>query len=353
MLSDLVESTVAERLLTLGLVLGIATVTFFVAHFIGRRLKGWTRLGLHGLERLAAPLCLLVIAGGAALMMVPIASDPEVMTFAVELVAIFGGFWFFSRALEVFWDTGEHSARVRHNPVARAVLMSARHLGKVIIWIGAAVTFAVKFGAAAQLYVVLGGLGAALAFAARDPIRNVFAFAYMIMDPPFRLGDHVRLEEFRGGVAAEGRVLAMSLSAVTIETAQRTRVVVSNIRVQELRVENLSVADRRRLELVVPVPRALATEDLREVCDEIEADLRAHPAVSDSQPPHVWISGTTGGLQLKVSLWLVKGSRRRESQRDLLLVIRERLERRLADPGARAVGRRARLDRRARPPEPA
>ena len=52
--------------------------------------------------------------------------------------------------------------------------------------------------------LVLGGLGAALAFAARDPIRNVFAFAYMVLDPPFQLGDRVRMEEFRGGIAAEG-----------------------------------------------------------------------------------------------------------------------------------------------------
>ncbi len=329
MIPDILEATIPERLLALLTVLVIALITFFLARWIGRRLKGRTRLGLRGLDRLAEPVTLFVIAASAALLMVPIAIDPEVLSFAAEVVAIFAAFWFFSRALEVLWTTGEHSARLRHNAVARAAVMSARHLGKVIVWVSAALTMAVKFGATGQLYLLLGGLGAGLALAARDPIRNAFAFANMLVDPPFRLGDRVRMEEFRGGVAAEGTVLSISLSAVTLETPRHTRVVVSNVRVGELRVENLSVADRRRLELVVPVPTELSTEALRTACDEIESDLRAHPHVSDTHPPHVWISGASGGLQLKASLWLRKASRRRETQRELLLLIRERLEQHL------------------------
>lgn len=326
MLPDLAQATLVERLLALGAVLGVALITFFLGRWAGRRMKGWTRLGLHGLERLAAPITLLVIAGGSALLLVPISTDPEVFSFAAELLATFACFWLISRALEVFWVTGEHSARLRHHQVARAVLLSARRLGKVIIWLGAVVTLAVKLGAAAQLYLVLGGLGAALAFAARDPIRNVFAFASMIVDPPFQLGDRVRMEEFRGGTAAEGTVLAITLSSVTLETAQHTRVVVSNLRVADLRVENLSAADRRRLELMVPVPQELSTEALRSACDEIESDLRRHPQVSDEHAPRVWLSGSAGGLQLRASFWLRRASRRRDSQREVLLLMRERLE---------------------------
>lgn len=324
---DILEATIPERLLALGAVLVIALLTFVLARWVGRLLKGSTRLGLRGLERLAAPVTLFVLAVSAAGLMAPTAVDPEVLSFTAEVLAIFAGFWLFSRALEVFWTTGEHSARLRHNSVARAALMSARNLGKVIVWVGAAVTLAVKFGAASHLYLLLGGIGAGLAFAARDPIRNAFAFANLLMDPPFHLGDRVRLEEFRGGVAAEGTVLSISLSSVTIETDRHTQVFISNVRLGELRVENLSVADRRRLELVVPVPMELSTEALRTACDEIEADLREHSQVSDTHAPHVWISGAPGGLLLKTSLWLRKASRRREAQRDLLLLIRGRMER--------------------------
>ncbi len=328
MISDLVDSTTPERLLALAAILVIALMTFVLARWIGRRLKGWTRMGLRSLERLAAPLTLFVIAASASLLMVPIANDPEVLSFALEVAAMFAAFWFFSRSLDVFSSTGEHSARLRHSTMARSALLSIRLVGKVILWIAAAVALAVKFGAGPQLYLMLGGIGAGLAFAARDPIRNALAFANLLIDPPFRLGDRVRMEEFRGGVAAEGRVLSISLSAVTIETARHTRVVVSNVRVGELRVENLSVADRRRLELIVAVPTELRTEALRAACHDLERDLSAHPQVSATYAPHVWISGAPGGLQLKASLWLRKASQRRETQRDLMLRIREQLERR-------------------------
>ena len=340
MIPDLVESTIPERLLALMAVLVIALITYFLARWSGRRLKGSTRLGLHGLERLAAPVTLLVIAASAVMLMVPVVQLPEVYSFTAEVMAIFAGFWLLSRALDVFWMTGEHSARLRHTPVARAALLSARHLGKVILWLAAAVTMAVKFGAGGQLYLLLGGIGAGLAFAARDPIRNALAFASMIMDPPFRLGDRIRMEEFRGGVAAEGTVLSISLSAVTIETSRHTHVYVSNVRMNELRVENLSVADRRRLELVVRVPSELSTVGLRVACDEIESDLRTHPHVSDTHEPHVWISGAPEGLLLKASLWLRQASDRRNAQRELLLLIRERFEQRVMQ------GREARVAQR-------
>ena len=168
----------------------------------------------------------------------------------------------------------------------------------------------------------------------------------MVVDPPFRLGDRVRLEEFRGGIAAEGTVLSMSLSSITLETRRGTRVVVSNARVGELRVENLSVADRRRLELVFPVPRELPTEALRTACDEIETDLREHPSVSDARAPRVWISGAPAGVQLEASLWLRKASRRREAQREAVLLIRARLEQHLAQRGEASAARKV----RARPP---
>lgn len=345
---DLIESTTSDRLLALGMVLLIGAITFVVGRWIGRRLKGWTRLGLHGLERLAAPVTLLAVVGAGKAIVVPVAREPEVLDEVVELLLIVAAFWLVTRALDVFWRTGEHSIRLRHSAAARAAMMSARQLGKVLVWVAAAVTLAVKLGAAEQLYLALGAVGAALAFAARDPIRNALAFASMVVDPPFRLGDRVRIEDFRPGKPAEGTIIAITLSATTIETDKHTRVVVANILLYTMRVENLSVADRRRLELVVPLPERLSTRDLREACDEIETDLKNDRRVSAIRPPHVWISGAPGGLHLKASLWLRKATDRRAAQRDLLLGIRARLEQRVIAQRARQEGRGRDQKRRGR-----
>ena len=326
---DVAEATGSERLLALGIVVAVAAVTFLFARFLGKKLKGSTRLGLRRVDRLAPPVTLLVLVSGAAALMLPIAARPEILGFAIEVLAIIGGFWVVARMLDVFFATSEHSIRLRHSRVARGALLSARQFAKVILFVAAAVTLAVQLGAADQLYLALGAIGAALAFAARDPIRNALTFASMVVEPPFHLGDRVRIEDFRGGMQAEGDVISLTLNATTIETDRHTRVVISNVQLQSLRVENLSAANRKRLELVVPVPVTLETEALREACEEIEKDLVQDERVSPKRPPQVWISGSSGGLELKASVWLRKSSRRRDTQKDLLLVIRGRLEQHL------------------------
>jgi small-conductance mechanosensitive channel len=169
-------------------------------------------------------------------------------------------------------------------------------------------------------------VGAALAFAARDPIRNAIAFASMVLDPPYHVGDRIRVMDFRGGESAVGEVLRVSLSSTVIESDRRTRIIISNTTVGQLRVENLSAADRHRLELVITIPPALSTEALREACELIERDLAQSPHVSATRPQRVWLSGAGETLLLKASAWLRRGANRRQAQRDLILSMRARLQ---------------------------
>lgn len=347
---EFLRSSLSERALALLAVLAMAAITFVLGRWLGRRLKGTTRLGLRALERLAAPITLLVVAVGTQLLLRPLSDRPELLTELAELVAIFAGFWLASRMLEVLLRTAADSVRLRHNTSGRAALISARRLGSALLWVTAAITLAVKLGAGSQLYLLLGGLGAALAFGARDPIRNALAFFSIVMDPPFRLGDRVRLDDFRGRISTVGTVISITLGSVILETDKRTRVSIANVRIDELRVENLSAADRRLLELTVPVPRELPTEALREACDRIERELRAHPRVSDDREATVWITGSGEGMTLRAAVWLRKASSRRSVQSELFLRIREQLESRLPSADARP---RQRPERGARRPAPA
>ena len=54
-------------------------------------------------------------------------------------------------------------------------------------------------------------------------------------------------------MATVGDVTDISLSSTTVRTHDHTIVLISNVMVVQLRVENLSAADRRRLELEVPI----------------------------------------------------------------------------------------------------
>lgn len=319
--------TAPEVLAALGSVLAVALLTWIAARVFARALIRGTRVGIVGLEGIAAPLSLLVATGAAAF---GIASSspaevPPLIEFVLGLLGIVGVFWLAERCLDVVWRTAQGRARSRGRHVNDA-LRVGRSLGRVALLVLAAAALAVRFGATEQLYLVLTAFAAALAFAARDPIRNAVAFVSMIGDPPFHVGDRVRVVDLRGREDVTGEVVNLSLMGTTIQTARRTLVVLSNITVSQLCVENLSAADRRRLELALPVSEALSAEVLRDTCDAVEADLRGSPHVSPFRPPRVWVSEVDGALHLKASAWLRRAADEREAQSDLLLAIRARLQ---------------------------
>jgi len=309
---------------TLGSVALITLASWRIARWLAHRLSGKTKFGLRRLDRLIAPVTTLVALGAALLTFSFSTRAPQIISEMLEVLAILAICWLAARVLDVIWATGTHSARLRRQQVAVAALLVGRHLGKLVVGAVALTVVVVRLGGGDQLYLVLAGLVTALAFAARDPIRNAVAFLAMMLDPPFRVGDRVRLSDYRSGEDTVGEVTDISLSSTTVRTKEATLVVVANVMVGQLRVENLSAADRRRLELEVPLS-GLSTEAIRTACEKIEQDLQASSHVASSRAPRVWITGVSEGLRLKASLWLRTAADRRTAQRDLLLAIDARL----------------------------
>jgi hypothetical protein len=209
-------------LAALGSVLGVALATWIAARVLARALTTGTKVGIAGLDGIAAPLSLLVATGVAAFGIArpSQAETPPLIGLALGVLGIVGGFWLAQRCLDVAWKTAKERARVQGRHVDDALLVG-RSLGRVVLIVCAAAV-AVRLGATEQLYFVLTALGAALAFAARDPIRNAIAFVSMVTDPPFHVGDRVRLVDLRGGEDVTGEVVALSLTGTTIETDRRS-----------------------------------------------------------------------------------------------------------------------------------
>lgn len=317
-----------ELLVALASVVVIALLTWLITRVLARWLSGKTRFGLRGLHRLVAPMTALVSVLVVLLIVRGTPREPAVIGELLELVAAFVGFWLAARVLDVIWATAGASARLRTGPRMRprfgTLLLVSRHLGKLVLALAALGVLAVQLGASDQLYVILAAAAAGLAFAARDPIRNAVAFIAMTIDPPFHVGDRVRVSDYRSGQSSVGTVTDISLTAVTLHTRADTNIVIANVMLGQLQIENLSAADRRRLELEIPVT-GLSTESLRDACAAIDDDLREHPGVSPDHTPRVWLAGASGGLHLKVSLWLRHAADRREVQREVLLKIHDRL----------------------------
>lgn len=324
---DILErSLVWEWGAAIATVVVVAVLTWILAHWAGRRLKGSTRLGLRNVEKVAAPLALLAAGLAARRIIAGTDRDPPIVEVAVNGLLVVAAFWLAARSLDVLWATGRSSARLRHQAGARSMLLAGRQLGKAALVLGLIAVFSIRLGVGEQLYLALGAVGAALTFAARAPIANAMAFVQMMLAPPYHIGDRVRIEDFRGGAAIQGRVVAITLAATIVRSRSRSEVVIANSEIDRLRVENLSAADRRRLEMRLPIADSIPAETIRAACETIEADLRENRWVSAYREPHVWLSGYREGLALKASVWLQKGSDRRMAQRDLYALISARFE---------------------------
>lgn len=333
---DLLSSTWLERGEAFVSVVLLTLATWAITRWLGKRLRGSTRMGLRHLERLAAPFSLLALGLGTSFILFPLTDEPPIFQWAVELLLVVSGFWLMGRALDVALATAQRSARIRDDLVSDAALVLTHHILKAAVYLGLLVSIAVHLGVTEQLYLVLGALGAALVFAARDPIRNAFAFALLVIDPPFQMGDWVVIGDFRGGSDVRGKVMDINLASTTIRTRQRTLVSLPHANLLQLRVENLSASSRRRLVLSLPIPSRMTAESVRNLCELIERAAIDNGHVSGRRRPRVWLSGLGEGLQLRISVWLKSRRNRREAQRDLLLLAKNQLEAHLRRAHARA-----------------
>lgn len=125
----------------------------------------------------------------------------------------------------------------------------------------------------AGLLAGLGIGGIAVALAAQKTVENLFGSLAMAADPPFGLGDFVRIEDFVGTVEAIG------LRSTKIRTLDRTLVSLPNGRLADMRLESLAARDRMRLACTVGLVYGTSAEQMRSVLQGLEEVLRAHPRI--------------------------------------------------------------------------
>ena len=113
-------------------------------------------------------------------------------------------------------------------------------LGKVFIFLIAAIAIMNRLGInAASLVVSLGVGSLAVGLAAQDTLANMFAGFTLLLDRPFRIGDHIRLAS-----GESGDVQAIGMRATRIKTGDDAILVVPNSLLVKERVVNVSKPSR-------------------------------------------------------------------------------------------------------------
>lgn len=117
----------------------------------------------------------------------------------------------------------------------------------------------------------LGGL--ALALAAQDTVANLFGSITILLDAPFKIGDHVKVTD------VEGTVEEVGFRSTRIRTTNNSLVVIPNSIVAKEKVENLAERKLRQIRQVLGLHYDTSPEKITHFCDGVKYLLKSEPLV--------------------------------------------------------------------------
>jgi MscS family membrane protein len=253
-----------------GRVLGWLTLAL-LRPVAGRTRAGWddilvARLG--GPVTAAWALAAAKVALPTLALYAPAETSVTAVLRAGVLLVVFWALW---RCVDAAVDHVRGSAWGSLGSSTRSIVQIGERLGKAALVGLALVAVLAEFGyPVAGLLAGLGIGGIAIALAAQKTVENLFGSLALAADPPFGVGDFVRVEDFVGTVEAIG------LRSTKIRTLDRTLVSLPNGRLADMRLESLAARDRMRLACTVGLVYSTSAGQMRQVLEGLEGVLRAH-----------------------------------------------------------------------------
>ena len=232
------------------------------------------------LEASISPLRLAAL--GMALMLVTVifAFEATVNDIAVTVgraTLICAAVFAITRWFDVLTLRPDAFARVTGWTIPERLLPFLNTLVKyLIIALGAIIVLQeLRFDVAA-LIASLGVIGIGVSLASQDTVSNLFGFAAIVSDDPFKVGDFIRTPSISGIVESVGarstRVRQLDQALLTVPNNHLTNAVVTNI----------SRMEKRRLDLTLNFTYSASAEQMRQAvtrigdmlaeCDDIDSD---------------------------------------------------------------------------------
>jgi len=129
----------------------------------------------------------------------------------------------------------------------------------------------------AEVTPILAGLGLggmALAFAAQDTVANVFGTITILLDSPFKIGDHVKIADI------EGKVEEVGFRSTRIRTFNNTLVTLSNSYVAKEKIENINERNGLcRFKHILGFTYSAKPEQIESFCEDIKYFLKQDSSV--------------------------------------------------------------------------
>lgn len=152
----------------------------------------------------------------------------------------------------------------------------------VLIWIIAVISVLSIWGVNMGPVVAgLGITGVVLGFALQESIASLFSGMMLAINNPFRIGDYVEV----GSTA--GSVKEMDMMSITLSTPDNKKITMANKLVWGSVITNYSYTDKRRIDMVVPVPYGADYEKIKRLVSEL---LMSYPETLPDPLPVVEVS---------------------------------------------------------------
>ena len=173
---------------------------------------------------------------------------------------------------------------MRKNKVLKdeVVNLSIKAINGLIILIA---TIAILKVLGVDLTAILSGLGiagAAIAFAAKDTIANIFGSIAILAGDVFEQGDWIETKD------ASGTVVEIGLRATTIRTFDNAMVSVPNFELSNNGVKNWSRRNiGRRIKMNIGVTYESDFDDIKQAIEEIRLMLKEHPGIANEHTSYL------------------------------------------------------------------
>ncbi len=209
-------------------------------------------------------------------------------------LAVLGIGWLLSRLSA--WITRRALARRTIAPLLREVI--ARVAGAAVMIVAVYVVFRVA-GLTAVALSVVGGtglLGLVLGIAFRDITENFLASVFLSIQPPFRTGDLLAINDHVGYVAR------LTNRATVLLALDGNHIQIPNSKVYQATIRNFTSNPNRREDFTVGIGYEDAISEAQAVALKVLAE---HPAVLSDPEPWVLVESLGAAtVNLRVYFWL-------------------------------------------------
>jgi len=134
---------------------------------------------------------------------------------------------------------------------------------------------------------LLGGLGiggAAIAFASKDAISNLFGSVTVLTDRPFEIGDWIKTE------GVEGTVESVGFRSSRVRTFYNSLITLPNSRLTTAIVDNMGQRTYRRITATLGVSYDATPDQIDAFCEGVRELIRRHPYTRKDYY-HVYLNG--------------------------------------------------------------